>query len=115
MSENVDRVALGERLKYEREEQGYSQDEVAQYLGLSRSAISLMESGDRRVDVLELKKLATLYECTVAQLLEESPPQEEEADFIRLVARASKALSSQDREAVFQFVQYLRSRKPRKT
>ena len=40
---------LGKRLKEEREYRGFSQEEVAGHLGVPWSAVSLMESGSRRV------------------------------------------------------------------
>ena len=60
-----DRKSLGERLREAREYLGFSQDQVATFLGVSRSALSLMESGQRKVDALELKKLAGLYKRSV--------------------------------------------------
>src|SRR5216117_448617 len=60
-----DRKALGERLRQAREYIGFSQEQVATFLGVSRSALSLIETGQRKVDVLELKKLAALYERPV--------------------------------------------------
>ena len=55
------RKTLGERLREAREYLGFSQEEVATYLQVSRSALSNIESGQRKVDALELKKLASLY------------------------------------------------------
>ena len=40
-----DRKALGERLRKAREYLGFSQDQVAPILGIPRSALSLMETG----------------------------------------------------------------------
>ena len=56
-----DRKTLGERLREAREYLGFSQEEVAKYLGVSRSALSNIETGQRKVDALEMKKLASLY------------------------------------------------------
>lgn len=63
MAENTknERLELGGRLKDSREYLGLSQDEVARAIGVPRSALSLMESGQRRVDVFTLKKLGDLY------------------------------------------------------
>ena len=60
-----DRKTLGERLREAREYLGFSQEEVATFLGVSRSALSLIETGQRKVDALELKKLAGLYKRPV--------------------------------------------------
>ena len=100
---------LGSRLKEAREYRGYSQEEVAQHLGLPRSAISLMESGSRRVGALELRRLANLYQTTMENLTgqeQESP----ELESVRLVARAAADLSATDREEVLRFAQFLQSR-----
>ena len=61
-----DRKAMGDRLREAREYLGFSQEEVATYLGVPRSALSLIEAGTRKVDALELKKLAGLYKRPVA-------------------------------------------------
>jgi transcriptional regulator with XRE-family HTH domain len=114
MSEDADRAALGARLKDAREYRGFSQEDVAKYLGVSRSAISLIESGARRLDILELRKLAKLYECRIEELTGEQPPEEKEPDSIKMVARAAAALSAEDRSEVLRFAQFLQTRKTRK-
>ena len=43
-----DRKTLGERLREAREYLGFSQDQVATFLGVPRSALSLMETGSAR-------------------------------------------------------------------
>lgn len=49
------------RLRRAREAAGLTQTQVARALGLSQSFVSKCESGERRVDVLELARLAALY------------------------------------------------------
>ncbi len=105
------RGTLSTRLKEAREYCGFTQEEVAAHLGLPRSAISLMENRARRVDALELQRLATLYQTNMESLTGpdlESP----EPESVRLVARATAELSVTDREEVLRFAQFLRSRKP---
>src|SRR6266571_7540336 len=68
-----DRKTLGERLREAREYLGFSQEEVATFLGVSRSALSLIETGQRKVDALELKKLAGLYKRSVGYFTGEEP------------------------------------------
>lgn len=111
MSEETDRAALGARLKEAREYRGFSQEEVAKYLGVSRSAISLIETGTRRLDILELRKLAKLYESSIEDLTGEQPRQQGEPDSIKMVARATAALSPEDRSEVLRFAQFLQMRK----
>ncbi len=50
-----------ERLKTARIEAGFSQQEVADKLGKPQSYISKIESGERRLDVAEMKKFTQLY------------------------------------------------------
>lgn len=55
-----------ERLKIARLESGLSQQEVADKLGKPQSYISKIESGERRLDVAEIKKFAIIYEKKVS-------------------------------------------------
>src|SRR5690242_11073101 len=111
MGEKIDRAVLGTRLKEAREYEGFSQEEIAKYLGLPRSAISLIESGARGVDILELQKLAKLYKCTLDQLTGTEKPKAVEPDSVRIVARATAALPPEDQSEVVRFVQFLQSRR----
>jgi transcriptional regulator with XRE-family HTH domain len=52
---------LVERLKTARKEKGLDQLAVAEILGVSQSYVSKMESGQRRIDIVQLKKLARIY------------------------------------------------------
>jgi len=61
-----EREDIGARLKEAREYLGLSQQEVATALNLPRTAVSMMESGQRGVESLELKALAKLYQRPVA-------------------------------------------------
>jgi len=70
--EKVDRQRLGARLREAREYLGLSQDEVAKYLSIPRTALSHIESGQRGVDALELKKMAQLYKQPVVYFTEKA-------------------------------------------
>lgn len=50
-----------ERLKIARVEASLSQQEVADKLSKPQSYISKIESGERRLDVAEMKKIAQIY------------------------------------------------------
>src|SRR5690606_36961970 len=51
----------GARLKQARESAGLTQEEVATEVGISRSAVALIESGSRAVSSIELHRFAYLY------------------------------------------------------
>lgn len=108
MKDETDRVALGARLREAREYRGFSQDDVARHLGVPRTAISLMESGGRRVEALELRQLAKLYQCSMEELTggEVAAPPKDEA--VQMLARAAEALSADDKREVLRFAEFLR-------
>jgi transcriptional regulator with XRE-family HTH domain len=105
-----DRKTLGDRLREAREYLGFSQDQVATFLGVSRSALSLMESGQRKVDALELKKLASLYKRSVGYFTGEEEDASIGAD-VKHLARKVSDLSAEDKEELARFADYLRARK----
>jgi transcriptional regulator with XRE-family HTH domain len=109
-----DRKTLGERLREAREYLGFSQDQVATFLGVSRSALSNIETGQRKVEALELKKLAGLYKRTVSHFTgEETEDVTFEADVAHLARKASE-LSADDRAELGRFADFLRARKQTK-
>ena len=57
----IDQNALARRLRETRERRGLTQDQVAQALGMPRTGVVQIESGNRSVSSLELSKLARLY------------------------------------------------------
>lgn len=103
-----ERKEIGELLRESRDYLALSQDEVAHAMDLPRSAISQIETGQRRVDAVELKKFARLYRRPVAFFTGEFEPQEPEE--VRHVARAAAKLSSRDRAELLRFAEFLQSR-----
>jgi len=58
-----------ERMRKARLEAGLTQVQVAKKLGHHQSYVSKIESGERRVDVIELNKFAKLYGKSVNYFL----------------------------------------------
>jgi transcriptional regulator with XRE-family HTH domain len=108
--ESVDRQKLGARLREAREYLGLSQDEVAKYLSIPRTALSHIESGQRRIDALELKKLAQLYKRPVVYFTGESQADAGMSEDVAHLARAAAGLSEGDRRELSRFAEYLRAR-----
>jgi transcriptional regulator with XRE-family HTH domain len=109
-AEKVNRKVLGTRLREAREYVGLSQDEVAKYLSIPRTALSHIESGQRRIDALELKKLAQLYKRPMGYFTgEETVDAALPADVAHL-ARAAAGLSARDREELSRFAEFLRAK-----
>ncbi len=53
------------RLKEARKRRGLDQKQAADLLGVSQSYISKIESGQRRIDVIQLKEFAKIYKKTI--------------------------------------------------
>jgi len=108
---DAERRQLGEKLRQAREYVGYSQDEVATLLKVPRTAVTNMESGQRKVEALELKRLADLYRQPVDhftgddQLTAASLPSD-----VNHLARQAAALSPKDREELGRFAEFLKMR-----
>lgn len=49
---------------------GLTQMDIAKQLGVSPNAISMWETGERKPDIIMLKKLTSILHCTADQLLE---------------------------------------------
>ena len=112
--ENTERSRMGERLKEAREYLALSQDEVAQALHLPRSAISLIETAQRRVDVLELKEFARLYQRPLGYFTGEETHSQARPKEVEYLARAAAGLSHRDREELVRFAEFLKSKKDAK-
>lgn len=63
---------VGELVAEARRSAGYSQEQVAAALGIDRTAVVRMESGDRKVSALEVMRLAELFDVPAGYFL--SPP-----------------------------------------
>lgn len=66
-----DHKEIVRRLKIARKQAGLSQQEASKILGKTQSFISKLETNQRRIDVVLLKELATLYKKSVRFLMGE--------------------------------------------
>lgn len=105
-----ERRKLGERLRQAREYLGLSQEEVAMYLKVPRTALTGVENGQRRVEAIELKRLAELYRHPVSYFTGEDEQAAALPADVAHLARAAAQLSAKDREELGQFAEYLRAR-----
>ncbi len=103
------RRQLGERLKEARKYLGLTQEEVATYLRIGRTALGDIESGQRRVEVIELTRLAKLYRQSVGYFTGEEEASGLPADVAHLARRVAD-LSQDDRDELARFAEYLHTR-----
>lgn len=67
-----ERLILAKNIKLLRQASNYTQENVAFFLGIGRSAYSNYESGDRELPLSCMEKLADLYGCDAYMLYEEN-------------------------------------------
>ena len=108
--EESSRQDLGERLREARKYLGLKQEEVAGYLKIPRTALVDIESGERRVEAIELTRLAKLYQQPVSYFIGEDAAAAALPPGVAYLARQAAELSDTDREELTRFVEYLRAR-----
>jgi transcriptional regulator with XRE-family HTH domain len=102
------RALMAERLRQAREYVGFSQEEVATALGISRPAVTNIESGSRKVEATELNTLARMYRRTLEFLLTGREPAPSGPEQLAFLARAVKGLSDRDLDEVARFAEFLK-------
>ncbi len=66
-----ERNIISKNIRSMREASGFTQEQVAQFLGIGRSAYSNYETGDRELPLEVMERLADLYGCDMYLLYEE--------------------------------------------
>ena len=64
------RKEIGERLQRLRQQQGATQQELAEVLKIDRSALARIEVGDRQFTVIELIRASRALEMTPSELMD---------------------------------------------
>ncbi len=110
-TENTDILDLARRLREAREFLNLSQQFVAEQSGIPRSAISDIERGERKVESLELKRLAELYRMPVDYFLGNDPreylPEGEADPTVQALARAASEMGPEEKQEVLRFALFL--------
>lgn len=73
MADQLDWSDIGARLRQSRIAAGLSQEQLAQAVGLERTMVAKAEGGTRRLDALELSKVATVLGLPMAHFLTKPP------------------------------------------
>ncbi len=109
-SDEEERRRLGDRLREARKYLGLKQEEVATYLKIPRTALTDIENGQRRVEAIELTRLARLYRQPVGYFAGEDEASSNLPVDVAHLARRAANLSQQDRDELGRFAEYLRAR-----
>lgn len=100
---------LASNIKIIREHKDFKQIEVADYIGVDKSAYSKIEKGTRAITVIELQKMAELFAMSVDQILNYDggvPAEvviEDKATTEQL--RLIQQLPEEDRQTIFRLIE----------
>ena len=64
-------MTMNEKIQHQRKKQGWTQEELAEKVGVSRQALSKWESGAAKPDVDNLVRLSALFGVTTDYLLKD--------------------------------------------
>ncbi len=106
----IDQLDIGKRIQVARRESGLSQAQLAQEVGVSRVAISEMESGRRKVSSVELAALTGVLGQPASHFLGQEPEAEEAygAPTLTYLARTARQLGPEDQDQLLRFADYLK-------
>ncbi|MFC3714335.1 helix-turn-helix domain-containing protein [Sphingoaurantiacus capsulatus] len=110
VDDEAERRQLGDRLREARKYLGLKQDEVAAYLKIPRTGLTDIENGQRRVEAIELTRLAKLYRQSVGYFTGEDEVSAGLPADVAHLARRVADLSTEDRAELSRFADYLRTR-----
>lgn len=103
MKENL---KLSSKLKNARLQLNLSQEYIAKQLGISRSAISEIENGRRKISAEELKMFSDIYGVSTDELLNDKQP-----DDVKMFARAFSELSQHDKNEIMNLIEFKKNYK----
>jgi transcriptional regulator with XRE-family HTH domain len=106
----AERRRLGDKLREARKYLGLKQEEVAGYLKIQRTALGAIEDGTRKVEAIELTKLAKLYRQPVGFFTGEDEAGSALPVDVAHLARKAADLSEQDLAELSKFAEYLKSK-----
>ena len=102
--------ALNERLREVRTQKHMSQEDVAAFLGVKRTAIVEIESGKRKVSAYELAKFSELYSISCDELLKGRNPEIN----VTILIDGFNDLDERDREEILSLITFKKMMKQKR-
>ena len=96
---------VGKAIGRQRNQAGFTQEQVAEYLNIGMEAVSRMERGKVVPTVVRLTELAQLFDCELADFLRETSNRPTEQGI--LLSQQLARLDSADRELVLAMIERL--------
>ena len=91
---------MSENIRVLRKKLGYTQEQIAEYLGISTAAVTQYETGTRVVPASTVSKLALLFNVDEYELYQEEPQQQQ---LLSAFAFRADELQSQDLKSISEF------------
>jgi transcriptional regulator with XRE-family HTH domain len=109
-NDETNAVAVGERLRWAREQAGLTQAQIARILDYHRPTISQIEAGQRVVRPDEIARFASLYGVQETWIIhgDGAVPREQDAR-IEIAARELAKLRKEDLDAILKVIKVMRS------
>lgn len=103
---------LGDRLKQLRSSENKTQQQIADYLGITRAAYSHFENNRNDPDKNTLVKLATLYNVTTDYLLGRDINKKTDLsnDQLTIAAHIDDDVSEDEMKEILSFIDYIKKR-----
>lgn len=103
-------AAVGERLRWAREQAGLTQAQIARMLNYHRPTISQIEAGQRIVRPDEIARFASLYGVQEAWIIhgDKGIPADQNAR-VEIAARELSKLSKKDLDSILKVIKVMRS------
>ena len=98
-------LAVGKAIARKRTQAGYTQEQVAEKLGLGLGAVSRVEQGIAIPTIIRLIELAELFDCRLEELLSDVPATLD--DRAAMIARSIAQLRPSDQAIVVDLVKTL--------
>jgi transcriptional regulator with XRE-family HTH domain len=98
---------FADRLKKLRTEVGLSTTELGKLIGMSQSAISKLENGQRRIDLETLESICVALNKTFADFFDFESPNQLPPDLLQLLETAKK-LTPEERKAINDMIKVLK-------
>ncbi|MEX2411765.1 MAG: type II toxin-antitoxin system antitoxin SocA domain-containing protein, partial [Candidatus Paceibacterota bacterium] len=77
----IDNIEIGKRIEKYRKQKGWTQQNLADSMGMSRSAITQIEQGNRNVTAPELFQLSEKLKFPVSEIFSSETPERSNVDF----------------------------------
>lgn len=94
-------IQIGANISHLRKEKGITQEELAEYLGVSKPAVSKWESGQSYPDIMLLPIIASYFNKTVDDLLGYQPQMSAD-DIKKLYGKLADAFAAEPFESVYE-------------